>query len=67
MARDVKQRLNHGFCQARARKLAETIARIDEDHLDNSMDLRFGGDGDNGESLVEALTIFFEQGGGLTR
>lgn len=40
--------------------IAKGIAKIDENENGNSLDLRFGGDGDNGEELLYLLDLYFE-------
>ncbi len=42
-------------------KLANAIAKIDENHGGDYFDFQFGGDGDNGEHLMYLLDIYFEQ------
>lgn len=44
-------------------KLAREIAKLDESFGGNALDLRFGGDGDNGEHLMYLLDIYFESRG----
>jgi len=44
----------------RSIKLAKKLADIDTKYGGDSMDLRFGGDGDNGENLLCLLDIYFE-------
>lgn len=53
-------------CSEKARKLAEAIAQIDFDEFEDSLYLKFGGDGDNGEFLVDVLTVFFSRGGDIS-
>jgi len=43
------------------RKLAKAIADWDWKHNSDSLYLEFGGDGDNGEFLIEALTAVLNQ------
>ena len=41
--------------------LYEAIAKIDYEQGDDSLQWKSGGDGDNGEQLMFALDIYFEQ------
>lgn len=41
--------------------LYESIAKIDWEQGDDSMQLKSGGDGDNGENLMYLFDIHFEQ------
>jgi len=41
-------------------ELAEMIAEIDFHLCSDSFDLKFGGDGDNGENLLYILDIYFD-------
>ena len=44
-----------------AQKLAKMIGEIDYNHNSDALGLKFGGDGDNGESLCYALSEIFER------
>ncbi|CAB4196765.1 hypothetical protein UFOVP1290_285 [uncultured Caudovirales phage] len=44
----------------RSVKIAKGIAKIDDNENGSSLDLRFGGDGDNGEELLYLLDLYFE-------
>ena len=44
----------------RSVEIIRAIAHIDWKYNDLSVDIRLGGDGDNGESLAYLLDIFFE-------
>ena len=52
---------HHPRSEAAARK----IAKIDRGLGNDRLDLRFGGDGDNGEHLIYLLDVFFETEEGL--
>jgi len=43
----------------RSESIARAIGQIDFDVFGDSMCLKFGGDGDNGETLMFALDIYF--------
>lgn len=45
----------------RSIKLIDALIEIDEKFNDGNMDIRVGGDGDNGEELSYLLDIYFEQ------
>lgn len=45
----------------RSEAIGRAIGEIDFDVLGDSLCLNFGGDGDNGEQLLYALDIYFEQ------
>ncbi len=45
---------------SRSIKIAHEMARIDVRYGDDTLDLKFGGDGDNGEHLMYLLDIYFE-------
>jgi len=49
----------------RSVKLIDALKAIDEKHNEGRLDIRTGGDGDNGEDWAYLLDIFFEQGGKL--
>lgn len=40
--------------------LGKKLRNIDEKYCEGSLDLSFGGDGDNGENLLYVLDIYFE-------
>jgi hypothetical protein len=44
----------------RSDRLARALGEIDFQVLGDSLCLKFGGDGDNGEQLLYALDIYFE-------
>lgn len=44
----------------RSEKIARGIAKIDRENGDE-LDLRFGGDGDNGETLMYLLDCYFAE------
>ena len=44
----------------RSEELARTLAAIDFEAFDDSFCWKFGGDGDNGETLMYQLDIYFE-------
>ncbi len=44
----------------RSEKIARAIGDIDYEVGQDSLGLKFGGDGDNGEQLMYALDIYFE-------
>ncbi len=45
----------------RSEKIARGIARIDFEQCGDSFDFKFGGDGDNGETLMYLLDVYFEE------
>ena len=45
----------------RAERLARSVADFDFEFNGDAMDLCFGGDGDNGEMLIEALIFAIEK------
>jgi len=49
----------------RSEAAARRLAKIDSDLGNDQLDLRFGGDGDNGEHLIYLLDVYFETGGDL--
>ncbi len=44
----------------RSEKIARALGEIDFEVLGDSLCLKFGGDGDNGEQMMFALDIYFE-------
>lgn len=44
----------------RSEELAYALSRIDEDN-GNAWNLKFGGDGDNGEDLLYLLDVYFDE------
>lgn len=44
----------------RSEAIGRVLGEIDFDVLGDSLCLKFGGDGDNGEQLMYALDIYFE-------
>jgi hypothetical protein len=44
----------------RSEKIGRALGTIDYEIFDDSMDLKFGGAGDNGETLMYALDIYFD-------
>ena len=57
---EIERRWEQGVAHnLKSEKLAEEIARIDSANND-FFDLRFGGDGDNGEELLYILDIMYE-------
>lgn len=45
----------------RSEKIARGIAAIDFAECDDSFNFKFGGDGDNGETLMYLLDVYFER------
>lgn len=45
----------------RSEEIARGIAQIDFEECDDSFDFKFGGDGDNGETLMYLLDVYFER------
>ncbi len=45
----------------RSKKIAKGIAKIDFEQCSDSFCFKFGGDGDNGETLMYLLDAYFEQ------
>ena len=45
----------------RSEKLFKEIAKIDFEHFSDSFCWKYGGDGDNGETLMYILDVYFEQ------
>lgn len=57
----VDERLEAGIPHdPRSEILARSLAKIDEQN-GNLFDFKFGGDGDNGESLMYLLDIYFQE------
>ena len=44
----------------RSERMARIIGQIDYNLLGDSLCLKFGGDGDNGEQLMYAMDVYFE-------
>lgn len=58
---DINYRWEHGIDHhPEAEKLAREIAAIDWLYGHDSLGLKFGGDGDNGENLAYLLDILFD-------
>ena len=60
----VEERWAQGFPHdPRSEKIARGIAKIDYEQCSDSMCLKFGGDGDNGETMLYLLDVYFEETG----
>lgn len=46
---------------SRSEEIAKAVAEIDYQQGGDSLCLKFGGDGDNGEQLLYALDVYFER------
>jgi hypothetical protein len=63
--KSIEQRWSDGdFHNPKSIALANALAKIDEKYGDSRLDLKFGGDGDNGEDLMWVLDIYFEMNNG---
>lgn len=58
---DINQRWEEGTPQhPKAREIGEAIGRLDRKYGYDALCLSFGGDGDNGEHLIDMLSLYFE-------
>jgi len=58
---DVNKRWENGIPHHPKSMEIERIIREADRMVDSSLDMRFGGDGDNGEELLYVLDIYFEE------
>lgn len=58
----VSERWEQGISHdPRSIKIAKGIAAVDFEQCSDSFDWTFGGDGDNGETLLYLLDVYFER------
>ena len=59
--RDINKRLEEGFPHhPKSKELMEALMKVDFSHCDDYFCWKSGGDGDNGETLMYQMDIYFE-------